>query len=98
MAERIGVEQYVSFIHQQESIFIRLYANILQCLNGSWQGIVCNGYLYERVALRVFHNILFLDSLVNAQHGNIVLSVDGLVLDQRHIRHGNKGRNRIADG
>ena len=45
MAKRIGVEQYVSFIHQQESIFIRVYADTLQCLNGSWHGIVCNSYL-----------------------------------------------------
>ena len=42
MTERIGVEQYVSFIHQQESIFIRVYADTLQCLNGSRQGIIGN--------------------------------------------------------
>lgn len=45
MTEQIGVEQYVSFIHQQESIFIRVYADTLQCFNSSWQGIVCNSYL-----------------------------------------------------
>lgn len=80
MAKRIGVEQYVSFIHQQESIFIRVYADTLQCLNGSWQGIVCNGYLQWRMVLCIVDNVLLLDALVNTQHGNIILAVDGLVL------------------
>lgn len=45
MTERIGVEQNMSFVHQQENIFIRVYADTLQCFNSSWQGIVGNGYL-----------------------------------------------------
>ena len=45
MTERIGVEQNVSFIYQQKRIFIRVYADTLQCLNGSWHGIVCNSNL-----------------------------------------------------
>ena len=98
MAKRIGVEQYVSFIHQQESIFIRVYADTLQCLNGSWQGIVCNGYLQWRMVLCIVDNVLLLDALVNTQHGNIILAVDGLVLYQCHVRHGDNGRNGVADG
>ena len=69
MTERIGVEQYVSFIHQQESIFIRFYADTLQCLNGSWHGIVGNGDLQWRMALCIGDDLLFCYALVNAQHG-----------------------------
>ena len=50
------------------------------------------------MALCIVDDILLLDAFVNAQHGNIILAVDGLVLYQCHVRHGDKGRNIVADG
>ena len=97
MTERIGVEQYVSFIHQQESIFIRVYADTLQCFNSSWQGIVCNGYLQWRMVLCIVDNVLRSNTLVNAQYRNIIFAVDGLVLYQCHVRHGDNGWNGVRD-
>ena len=49
------------------------------------------------MALCIVDNLLLSNTLVNAQHGNIVLAVNGLVLDQRHVRHGDNGWNGIAD-
>ena len=48
--------------------------------------------------LCIVDNLLFCYTLVNSQDRNIVLAVNGLVLDQRHIRHGYNGWNGIADG
>ena len=50
------------------------------------------------MALCIVDNLLLSNTLVNAQHGNIVLAVNGLVLDQRHVRHGYNGWNVVADG
>ena len=50
------------------------------------------------MALGIVDNVLLLDTLVNAQHGNIILAVDGLVLHQCHVRHGDNGWNGVADG
>lgn len=50
------------------------------------------------MVLCIVDNVLLGDTLVNAQHGNIILAVDGLVLYQWHVRHGYNGWNGIADG
>lgn len=50
------------------------------------------------MALGIIDDVLLLDTLVNAQHGNIVLAVNGFVLHQCHVRHSNNGWNRAADG
>ena len=50
------------------------------------------------MVLCIVDDVLLLDTLANAQHGNIVLAVDGLVLNQCHVRHGYNGWNGIADG
>ena len=49
------------------------------------------------MVLCIVDNVLFGNTLVNAQHGNIILAVDGLVLYQGHVRHGNNGWNGVAD-
>lgn len=49
------------------------------------------------MALCIVDDVLLLDALVNAQHGNIILAVDGLVLYQCHVRHGDNGWNGVAD-
>ena len=49
------------------------------------------------MVLCIVDDVLLLDTLVNAQHGNIILAVNGLVLDQRHVRYGDNGWNGIAD-
>lgn len=46
----------------------------------------------------IVDDVLFYDTLVNAQHGNIILAVDSLVLYQCHVRHGNNSWNGVADG
>lgn len=50
------------------------------------------------MVLCIVDDVLLLDALVNAQHGNIILAVDGLVLYQCHVRHGDNGGNGVADG
>lgn len=50
------------------------------------------------MVLCIVDNVLLLDALVNAQHGNIIFAVDGLVLYQCHVRHGDNGWNGVADG
>lgn len=98
MAERIGVEQYMSFVHQKEQIIIRIKPRCLQCLNGTRQGIVGDAYLQGRMGTGIVDDLLFGYSLVNAQDGNVVLAVNALVLHQGHIGHGNNSRNGVADG
>ena len=49
------------------------------------------------MVLCIVDNVLLLDALVNAQHGNIILAVNGLVLYQCHVRHGDNGWNGVAD-
>lgn len=50
------------------------------------------------MALCIVDDVLLLDALVNAQHGNNILAVDGLVLYQCHVRHGYNGWNGVVDG
>lgn len=50
------------------------------------------------MVLCIVDNVLLLDALVNTQHGNIIFAVNGLVLYQCHIRHGDNGWNIVADG
>ena len=50
------------------------------------------------MVLGIVDNLLFCYALVNTQHGNIILAVDGLVLYQGHVRHGDNGWNGVADG
>lgn len=45
----------------------------------------------------IVDDVLFGYTLVNAQHGNIILTVNGLVLDQCNVRHGDNGWNGVAD-
>ena len=49
------------------------------------------------MVLCIVDDVLLLDALVNAQYGNIILAVDGLVLYQCHVRHGDNGWNGVAD-
>ena len=49
------------------------------------------------MALGIVDDVLLLDALVNAQHGNIIGAADGLVLHQCHVRHSDKGGNGVAD-
>ena len=49
------------------------------------------------MVLCIVDDVLLLDALVNAQHGNIILAVDSLVLYQCHVRHGDNGWNIVAD-
>ena len=49
------------------------------------------------MVLCIVDDVLLLDALVNAQHGNIILAVDSLVLYQCHIRHGDNSWNVVAD-
>ena len=50
------------------------------------------------MALCIVNDVLLSNTLVNAQHGNIILAVDSLVLYQCHVRHGDNGWNGVADG
>lgn len=50
------------------------------------------------MVLCIVDNVLLLDALVNAQHGNIIFAINGLVLYQGHVRHGDNGWNGVADG
>ena len=50
------------------------------------------------MALCIVDDVLLLDALVNAQHGNSILAVDGLVLYQCHVRHGDNSWNGVMDG
>ena len=50
------------------------------------------------MVLCIVDDVLLLDALVNAQHGNIILAVDGLVLYQCHIRHGDNSWDIVTDG
>ena len=50
------------------------------------------------MALCIVDDVLFGDTFVNAQHGNIIFAVDSLVLYQCHVRHGDNGWNKVADG
>ena len=98
MTKQIGVEQYVSLVHQQEHISIRIKPRRFQCTNRSRQGIVGNCNLYWRMVLCIVDEVLFGYTLVNTQHGNTVFTINGLVLDQCHVRHGDNGWNRVAYG
>ena len=49
------------------------------------------------MVLCLVDDVLLLDALVNALHGNIIFAVDGLVLYQCHIRHGDNGWDIVAD-
>ena len=49
------------------------------------------------MALCVVDDLLLGDTLVNAQYGNIILTVNGLVLNQCHVRHGDNGGDGVAD-
>ena len=50
------------------------------------------------MALCIVDDVLLGYTLVNPQHGNIILAVNGLVLNQCHVRHGDNGWNVVADG
>ena len=49
------------------------------------------------MVLCIVDDVLLGYTLVNAQHGNIIFAVDGLVLYQCHVRHGDNGWNGVAD-
>ena len=49
------------------------------------------------MALCIVDNLLFCYALVNAQHGNSILAINGLVLYQCHVRHGDNGWNGVTD-
>lgn len=49
------------------------------------------------MALCIVDYVLLSNTLVNAQHGNIIFAVNGLVLYQCHVRHGDNGWNGVTD-
>ncbi len=49
------------------------------------------------MALGIVDDLLLGNTLVNAQHGNIILAVNGLILYQGHVRHGDNGWNGVTD-
>ena len=50
------------------------------------------------MVLCIVDNVLRSNTLVNAQYRNIIFAVDGLVLYQCHVRHGDNGWNGVRDG